>query len=256
MDFEIPASSYDRFMGRWSAPLAEQFADLVDLGPGDRVLDVGCGPGALTSVLTARFGADAVSAVDPSASFVAAARERLPGVDIRRAGAAALPFDDGVFAATVAQLVVHFMADPVEELRELARVTRPGRVVAACVWDHATGLGPTAAFWAAARETDPDATDESGLPGTRPGHLAELFRAAGLDEVRELTLTVQLDVTDLDELWLPFTFGVGPVGAYVSRLTPAGLDRLRDRFLARMPTPPFTLDAVAWTAVGRAHPGH
>ena len=178
----------------------------------------------------------------------------MPDVDVRRAAAGSLPFDDDAFGATLAQLVVHFMPDPVEGIRDLARVTRGGGTVAACVWDHATGLGPTAAFWAAVRELDPDARDESDLPGARPGHLAALFTAAGLDDVRDLSLTVQLQVSDLDELWEPFTLGVGPVGTYIDALPPAGVAPVRDRFLARLPAPPFTLDAVAWTAVGRARP--
>src|SRR6516162_8357527 len=98
-----------RFMGQYSEPLASQFADLAGVRPGQRLLDVGCGPGALTAELVRRAGADAVSAVEPSASFAAAARERLPGVDVRRAPAERLPFPDGTFDAALAQLVVHFM---------------------------------------------------------------------------------------------------------------------------------------------------
>ena len=164
-------------MGRYSEPLAPQFADLAGIADGQRVLDVGCGPGALTAELVSRAGAEAVSAVEPSASFAAAARERLPGVDVRQAPAERLPFADGTFDAALAQLVVHFMADPVEGLREMARVTRPGGTVAACVWDHAGGRGPLAAFWSAVRQLDPAADDESGLAGVREGHLASLFDA-------------------------------------------------------------------------------
>src|ERR1700743_2606415 len=83
---------------------------------GTRALDVGGGPGALTAELVTRAGAESVSAVEPSASFAAAARERLPGVDVRQAAAEHLPFPDGTFGATLAQLVVHFMADPVQGL--------------------------------------------------------------------------------------------------------------------------------------------
>ena len=101
------------------------------------MLDVGCGPGALTAELVRRLGPGSVSAVDPSEPFVAAARERHPGVDVQRASAEELPFEDQEFDAALAQLVVHFMADPVAGLREMARVTREQGVVAACVWDLA-----------------------------------------------------------------------------------------------------------------------
>ena len=126
MSFDVSADAYLRFMGRYSEPLAARFADLAGIRPGQRVLDVGCGPGALAAELVSRVGAGAVSAVEPSASFVAAARDRLPGVDIRRSPAEQLPFGDGVFDAAMAQLVVHFMTDPVAGLREMGRVTRPG----------------------------------------------------------------------------------------------------------------------------------
>ena len=125
---------------------------------------------------------DAVAAVDPSESFVAAARERNPGVDVRRAAAEDLPFADGEFDAALAQLVVHFMADPVAGLKEMARV---GGVVAACVWDHQGGQGPLGVFWEAVRSLDPDARDESDLAGAREGHLAELFAQAGLGEIEQ-----------------------------------------------------------------------
>ena len=120
------------------------------MAAGRRVLDVGCGPGALTAELVRRVGADSVSAVDPSEPFVAAATERHPGVDVRQGSAEQLPFPDDAFDAALGQLVVHFMADPVAGLTEMARVTRRGGVVAACVWDHAGGGGPLSRFWEAA----------------------------------------------------------------------------------------------------------
>ena len=121
MSFDVSADAYLRFMGRYSEPLAVQFADLAGIQPGQRLLDVGCGPGALTAELVRRAGVQAVSAVEPSASFAAAARERLPGVDVRQAAAEQLPFPDGGFDTALAQLVVHFMTDPVRGLRERCR---------------------------------------------------------------------------------------------------------------------------------------
>jgi ubiquinone/menaquinone biosynthesis C-methylase UbiE len=158
--FAVAADAYDRFMGRYSVRLAPSFADFAQVVPGHRVLDVGCGPGALTAELVRRLGATAVAAVDPSEQFAAAAEERHPGVDVRVAAAEALPFADGEFDEVLAQLVVHFMNDPVRGLAEMARVTREGGVVAACVWDHAGGQTPLAPFWAAVHDLDPDAADE------------------------------------------------------------------------------------------------
>ncbi len=184
MSFNVSADAYDRFMGSWSRLLAPQLADLAGICPGQRAIDVGCGPGALTAKLVSRLGADAVAAADPSESFVAAARERHPGVDVRQASAEALPFPDDRFDAALAQLVVHFMTNPVAGLHEMARVVRARGVVVTCVWDYAGARGALGPFWKAARELDPDAVDESKLAGARPGHLTELMEAAGLGESR------------------------------------------------------------------------
>ena len=133
----------------------------------------------LAAELVRRQGTALVSAVDPAESFVAAARERLPGVDIRQAAAEQLPFPAGAFDAALAQLVVHFMTDPVAGLSEMSRVCRAGGTVAACVWDYAGGRAPLSLFWQAARELDPSAAGESDLAGARQGHLAELCAPGG-----------------------------------------------------------------------------
>jgi SAM-dependent methyltransferase len=247
VSFEVAGAAYDRFMGRYSRPLAPQLADLAGVATGQRVLDVGSGPGALTAVLVERLGASAVVAVDPSAPFVAAVRERLPGVEVAQASAEALPFGDDMFDAALAQLVVHFMSDPIAGLREMARVTRPGGVVAACVWDHAGGRTPLTVFWRAARELDPGARDESGLAGAREGDLAELLRQAGLEDVVAAELEVPFAAASFEEWWDPFLLGVGPAGQYVAGLDEEARVALRERCRALLPGAP---GAVAWAARG------
>ena len=250
MSFDVSADAYLRFMGQYSEPLAVPFADLAGVHRGQRVLDVGCGPGALTAELVSRADAESVSAVDPSASFAAAVRERLPGVDVRRSPAEQLPFPDGTFDAALAQLVVHFMADPVLGLREMGRVTRPGGMVAACVWDHAGGRGPLTAFWSAVRDLDPAARDESDLAGAREGHLASLFRQAGLAGTHVTTLTVRVRHASFDDWWQRFTLGVGPAGAYVASLTPDRRAALREQCRHLLPAGPVDITATAWAASG------
>jgi SAM-dependent methyltransferase len=251
MSFTVAADSYDRFMGRYSVPLAPRFADFAEVAAGQRVLDVGCGPGALTAELVSRLGVDAVSAVDPSEPFVAAARERHPGVSVERAAAEELPFGDREFDAALAQLVVHFMTDPVAGLREMARVTRDDGVVAACVWDHAGGAGPLSVFWEAVHEHDPDAMDESRLAGARRGHLGELCRAAGLNDVEESSLSVDVEHSSFEDWWEPFTLGVGPAGTYAAGLDAERQARLRERCRELLPAAPFVLNARAWVARAR-----
>jgi SAM-dependent methyltransferase len=252
MSFAVAAQAYDRFMGLYSVQLAPQLADLAGVQSGQRALDVGCGPGALAGELVSRLGVEAVAAVDPTESCVIAATERHPGVDVRRAAAEDLPFPDAEFDVALAQLVVHFMVDPIAGLREMARVTRPGGIVVACVWDHAGRRGPLSLFWTAVRQLDPAAQDESELAGARAGHLVELFSAAGLHDVDDTDLAVRVDYASFDDWWEPFTLGVGPAGTYVAGLDAVGREELKERCRQLAPAAPFTLEAIAWAARGRA----
>jgi SAM-dependent methyltransferase len=250
--FNVAADSYTRFMGRFAEPLAAPFAEFAGVRAGQRALDVGSGPGALTAYLVEHLGAGSVAAIDPSASFVATLRARFPAVDVRSGVAEQLPFGDDGFDATLAQLVVHFMTDPVAGLAEMARVTRPAGVVAACVWDHGGGTGPLATFWRAVHDLDPAARDEADLPGAREGHLAQLSEAAGLRRIESSVLTVSVWFETFADWWEPFTLGVGPAGAYVVQLDERRRERLRARCEQLLPTAPFPVDASAWCV--RAHP--
>jgi SAM-dependent methyltransferase len=253
MAFDVAGSAYQRFMGEFSERLSASFADFVGVarGSGMRVVDVGCGPGALTAELVDRLGPSAVVGVDPSPPFLQAVRERLPEVDIRDAPAEALPFEDDAFDAALAQLVVHFMTDPVAGLREMGRVCRPGGVVAACVWDHAGRRGPLSDFWAAVADVDPGARDESSLPGNVEGELEALLAESGLLDVTRGELTVTRAYASFEEWWEPYTLGVGPAGDYVRSIDDATRDRVVAAARTRMPDGPFTLTATAWVARGR-----
>ena len=252
MSFDVAAEAYDRFMGRYSAPLAEVFADFAELPDGGRALDVGCGTGALTTVLARRYGESEVAAVDPSASFVAAVAKRLPWADVRHGHAEDLPYDDHIFTATLAELVVHFMADPAAGLREMRRVTRPGGVIAACVWDFEGARAPQSRFFAALREVTGSADDERDRPGAGRGQLAALFEAVGCTGVTEGEVSVTQSFDDFDDWWEPYTLGVGPAGRQVAALD--GVERERVRAAARtlFPSGPFTLPVTAWAARGIA----
>ncbi len=252
MQFQAPAEHYDRFMGRYAPTLAVAFADAAGVGAGMRVLDVGCGPGGLTGELAARVGAEAVAAIDPAPQFADACRERHPGADVRVGPAEELPWEDASFDAALAQLVIAFMSDPDRGIREMARVTRPGGVVAACMWDiHDGGMEMLRTFWSAVGEIVPDAGGEDTRAGTREGDIAERLRRAGLEDVRDGSVTARAEYTGFDDFWEPFTLAVGPAGEYVRSLDAEQQAAVREGCRRRLPAEgPFVLDARAWFASG------
>jgi len=233
-------------MGRYAEPLAEVFVAFAGVGVGEKVLDVGCGPGALTAQLLSVRAE--VAAIDPSPPFVDAFRARFPDVEVRRGTAEELPYDTDAFDAALAQLVVHFMTDPVVGIRQMARVTRGGGVIAACVWDGPTGA--LAPFWDAVHMIDPEAQDEALLSGAHMGHLTELFEAAGLRDVEEESIAVDVVHPTFEECWEPYTYGVGPAGDYVQRLDGDGRARVESVARERLGNGPFTVAPTAWAARG------
>lgn len=253
--FEVSGDAYDRLIGRYSGTLAGRLADAAEIASGQKALDIGCGPGALTAELVGRLGAGSVAAIDPSEAFVDECRRRNPGVDVRSGSAELLPYDDGAFDAVLSQLVLHFVAAPETAAAEMRRVLRPGGVVAGCVWDFTGGMTLLRTFWKAALAIDPAAPAESA---TRrfgaDGEVADLFRAAGFKDVVAGAIEVAASYADLDDLWSGFTNGVGPVGAYNASLEPEHRAAIRAEIGRRLGNPigPFVLSARAWYATGRS----
>jgi SAM-dependent methyltransferase len=253
VEFTAAAEHYDRFMGRYVPTLAAGLADGAGVRAGMHVLDVGCGPGGLTAELAARVGADHVAAVDPAEQFVAACAERHPGADVRVAVAEELPFADDAFDAALSSLVIAFMRDAAAGVGEMARVTKPGGVVAACMWDlPGGGMTMLATFWRAARAVDPGVKGEEARAGVRDGEIAGLLRGAGLVDVEAGTLTTSADYDDFDDFWEPFTFAVGPAGQYLAKLGDEQREAVRVDCRRQLGEPdgPFSLDARAWFARG------
>lgn len=251
--FQASGAAYDSFMGRYSRRLAPLFADAAAVTPGQRALDVGCGPGALTGELVARLGPASVIAIDPSEPFVADCAARHPGVVVRRGTAESTGVDDAGVDVALAQLVLHFVAQPEAAARELVRVVRPGGIVAACVWDFEDGMAMLRLFWDAALAVDPAAPDEARtLRFGRPGEIVELFEQAGLTDVEESTLVVAESYTGFDDLWSGFEQGIGPAGAWLVSQPDDVRQRVRQELVARVGAPdgPFSLQAVARCATG------
>jgi SAM-dependent methyltransferase len=251
MQFAAPAEQYDRFMGRYTPTLAVALADVAGVKRGMRVLDVGCGPGGLTSELVARVGGANVAAIDPAVQFSEACRARSPGADVRVGVAEELPWRDGEFDVVLCSLVLGFMRDPEQGVREMARVARPGGVVAACMWDIAEGgMTMLHLFWSAVREVASGVEGERSMAGTARGDIEARFIRAGLEGVVGGALSAQADYADFDDFWAPFTFAVGPSGQFLCSLPDEQRSKVREACRLALPSGPFSLDARAWYARG------
>jgi ubiquinone/menaquinone biosynthesis C-methylase UbiE len=254
--FQGTAEVYDRFVGRYSPALARAMCEAARVRPGQRALDVGCGSGALVAALSEVLGAANVSGIDPSEPFAEATRSRVPEARVLVGSAESLPFEDGEFDATLSQLVVNFLTDPEQGLREMSRVTRAGGVVAGCVWDYGGGMTMLRVFWEAAAALDPERAEplmESfTMRFARPDKLEALWRTARLEEVDVSPIDVDAAYDGFDDLWAPFPTGVGPAGAYTASLDADAASALRAEFARRLGDPegPFALTARAWCAVG------
>lgn len=251
IEFRSPAEHYDRFMGRYTPSLAAALAEAAGVDPGQRVLDVGCGPGGLAAELAARVGAERVAAIDPAEQFAAACRERIPGADVRVGAAEELPWGDDEFDAALSCLVMAFMRDADAGTREMTRVTRPGGTVASCMWDLETGgMTMLRVFWKAMGEVRPDIEGEQRRPGTFEGDIAERLERAGLRDVVAGTLESAAHYTDFEDFWEPFTLGVGPAGQALAAMDPEEREAVREACRRALPDEAFTLPARAWYASG------
>ena len=251
------AEAYDQHVGRYGAQLAAGLIEVAGVRRGQLALDVGCGPGPLTSALADVLSAENVAAVDPSEPFVQACRTRVPGADVRVGVGERLPFPDRRFDAVLAQLVVQLMDDRDAGVREMARVARPGGTVVACVWDSRR-MPLLRSFWDAALEAAPERTAAID-DGRRVGYeaseeLGALLAHCGLADVSIGELLVHAEYASFDDLWWPFTAGVGHSGACFASLDGDGQAALAADAYRRLGSPDgsFQLTARAWWARGMA----
>jgi SAM-dependent methyltransferase len=249
---------YERFMGRWSRLLAPALVGFAGVREGDAVLDIGSGTGALAFAVRDATDQARVTGVDPSPELVADAARRNtdPRVHFEVGDSQQLRFADATFDETLSMLVMNFIPDPERALKEMVRVTRPGGVVAAAVWDYTQDMQMLRVFWDEATAFDPasEPRDEAHMPLCRSGQLATLWRQQGLENVEEVSLTVPLHFSSFDDYWAPFLLGQGPAGAYMVTLSTerqAALEqRLRKRLLGVDPDRAIDLRARAWAVKG------
>ncbi|WP_198371331.1 class I SAM-dependent methyltransferase [Roseomonas rosulenta] len=255
-------AAYDLQMGRWSRRLAEPFLDFAAPGAQARVLDLGCGTGSLAQALVARAPGIRVVGVDPSGAYVSHARRKLrdPRIAFEVADARDLPFPDADFDAVLALLVLPFVPDTAAALAQMRRVARPGAVVAAASWDSRGGYVAQRIFLDTAAMLDDDAAAlrarNCTRPTMRPGELAVAWRAAGLHDVREATLSIRMEFADFDDYWAPYLGRQGPAADYVAGLDSAARARLREHvrraYLDGEADGPRSYAATAWAVRGLA----
>lgn len=250
--FHVAKEAYESFMGRYSRPLARSFATYAGVAPGNRVLDVGCGTGALTSELVAVVGEANVGACDPTPPFLAACAADHPGIDARHGAAEQLPFDDGSYDAVLAQLILHFVSDVDAAMHEMRRVARHGATVAACQWASSGGMELIHRFWDAAVVHDPDAPAETNLRFGEPGELADLFRRVGLVDVDERALDLRVSYATFDELWTSYLAAVGPAGVYCASLDDAHREAVRRTLFDLLGSPTGSFELTARARMARA----
>ncbi len=248
---------YERYMGRWSRQLAPRFLAWLGAPPGQRWLDVGCGTGALSEAILAQSAPASVVGVEPAEGFLASARQNLGSRATLLAGsAAALPLPDAAVDSAVASLVLNFVPDAPAALREMARVTRPGGTVAACVWDYGGVMPLMTHFWDAAAALDPAVAGHAeGLRFAlcKPDALLAAFTQGGLHAPQVGAIELPMRFVDFDDYWQPFLGGQGPAPAYAVSLSEAARGRLRERLRAQLPVQPdgsIALVARAWAVRG------
>lgn len=250
--------AYERFMGRWSrklAPLLVQFAGVLD---GEGVADIGSGTGALTAAVVATAPSSRVFGVDQSKPYVAYAQAHHRGERVRFevADAQHLHFANASFDRTLSLLILNFIPEPEQALKEMVRVTRPGGTIATAVWDYGEGMKMLRVFWDEAVALNPaaDAKDERHMPLSRSGELSGNWRRHGLENVSAEALTIETRFSSFDDYWSPFLERQGPAGAYVATLSAYDREQLRvnlrRRLLGEGADRPIVLGARAWAVRG------
>jgi SAM-dependent methyltransferase len=232
--------AYERYVGRWSRLVARDFLRWLDRPAGLEWLDVGGGTGALSASILAAAEPKAVTGVDPSEGFLALARAQIddPRARFKAGDAQALPLPDAAAEVAVSGLVLNFVPDPARAVGEMRRVVRPGGTVALYVWDYASQMQLVRHFWDAAVALDPAARalDEAArFPTCRPGPLADLLAAAGLEAVSTTALDVPTVFADFDDYWTPFLGGQGPAPGYCVSLPEMRRAALRERLRVALP---------------------
>lgn len=234
------ANAYEQYVGRWSRMVAVEFLRWLAPAPGQAWADVGCGTGALTAALLAGHAPAALYGLDRSGFILAETRRWVSDrrVHLARGDAVRLPWASRACGAAVSGLVLNFAPDPAAMVREMARVTRPGGVVALYVWDYHAGMQLMRYFWDAVKTVCPQdaGLDESDrFPLCQPGPLRALFREAGLRNVAGREIVVPTHFDDFEAYWRPFLGGTGSAPTYLASVSEQVRAQIRQDIQHRLP---------------------
>lgn len=250
--------AYEPYVGRWSRLVAREFVEWLAIPPAASWLDVGCGTGALTETILRCASPSQVHGIDPSEGYLALAREQVrdPRVRFDVGDARHLSVESAQHDAVVSALVLNFIPDLPAGMAEMARVARPGGIVAGYIWDYAGKMELMRYFWDAAVALKPDDLERDEgrrFPICKPGPLKELFEGAGLKNVEVRSIDVSTPFRDFDDYWTPFLGGQFPAPDYAMSLNEEARTALRERIRAHLPIAAdgsIPLIARAWAARG------
>lgn len=232
-------ASYDAMMGAWSRSVGEIFLDWLRPPGGADWIDVGCGSGAFSSLVVERQTPRSILGIDPSEAQIDFARQRGLGPLVRfeRGDAMQLPLADRSVDVAVAALVVHFMPEPATGVAEMARVTRPGGLVAAYAWDLAGGGFPYQAAHEAMRDFGLRAPDPPHPEAANADELLRLWTGTGLAGVAQRQIHVTRRFIDFDDYWLMATRS-RRIAEVVERLDAQARSKLMEATRASVPSAP------------------
>lgn len=257
-DVWASGDAYESYVGRWSRLVAPEFLSWLGVAAESHWLDVGCGTGALSQTILTLAAPAQVKGIDRSDGYIAQARDQIQDnrASFEVGDALALPDETARYDAVVSALMLNFIPQPEQAVKEMLRMAKSKGVVAAYVWDYAGKMQLMRHFWNAAAALDPLARDlDEGrrFPICQPDPLRELFQNAGLKQVEVRPLDIATDFRDFDDYWTPFLGGQGPAPSYAMSLSDEQRSNLRERIRLGLP---FALDgsiplvARAWAVRG------